>query len=202
MKNAKSEIRNPNEGTAQSVLECGGLPPLSLGARARSPARSQSASGLAQSNAWQSLLLPVFCFIILPSAFCLRAWGQYSIDWSTVDGGGGTSTGSVYAVSGTIGQPDAGTLSGGNYALVGGFWSIVAAIQTPGAPLLSIAKTTTNTVAVWWPSPSTGYRLQQNADPSTTSWSDVLQSPSDNGTNKIVIINPPVGNLFFRLRNP
>ena len=33
---------------------------------------------------------------------------NYSIDWFTIDGGGGTSTGGVYAVSGTIGQPDAG----------------------------------------------------------------------------------------------
>jgi hypothetical protein len=33
---------------------------------------------------------------------------NYSIDWFTIDGGGGTSTGGVYSVSGTIGQPDAG----------------------------------------------------------------------------------------------
>jgi hypothetical protein len=38
----------------------------------------------------------------------------YSIDWSTVDGGG-TSTGGVYSVSGTLGQPDAGAMSGGDY---------------------------------------------------------------------------------------
>ena len=55
----------------------------------------------------------LFLLCLLPSAFCLRAWGQsYSIDWSTIDGGGGTSTGGVYTVSGTIGQPDAGTMSG------------------------------------------------------------------------------------------
>jgi hypothetical protein len=30
-----------------------------------------------------------------------------AIDWSTIDGGGGTCTGGVYSVSGTIGQPDA-----------------------------------------------------------------------------------------------
>ena len=59
---------------------------------------------------------------------------QYSIDWSSIDGGGGTSTGGVYAVTGTIGQPDAGTLSGGAYTLQGGFWGVIAAVQTPGAP--------------------------------------------------------------------
>jgi hypothetical protein len=32
---------------------------------------------------------------------------SYSIDWSTIDGGGGTSTGGVYSLSGSIGQPDA-----------------------------------------------------------------------------------------------
>ena len=33
---------------------------------------------------------------------------QYSIDWYKIAGGGGTSTGGTYAVSGTIGQHDAG----------------------------------------------------------------------------------------------
>jgi len=30
---------------------------------------------------------------------------QYALDWSTVDGGGGTSTGGVYTGTGTAGQP-------------------------------------------------------------------------------------------------
>jgi hypothetical protein len=76
--------------------------------------------------------LMILC--VLPFAFCLSAWGQYSIDWSTIDGGGGTSTGGVYSVTGTIGQPDAGKMSGGNFTLDGGFWGLVAAVQTPGAP--------------------------------------------------------------------
>jgi hypothetical protein len=38
----------------------------------------------------------------------------------------------LYAVSGTIGQPDAETMSGGNYTLQGVFWGIIAALQTPG----------------------------------------------------------------------
>jgi hypothetical protein len=40
---------------------------------------------------------------------------QYSIDWYKVSGGGGTSTGGIYSVSGTIGQPEAGgAITGGN----------------------------------------------------------------------------------------
>jgi hypothetical protein len=47
----------------------------------------------------------------------------YEISWSTIDGGGGTSTSGAYSLTGTAGQTDAGaTLSGGIYALAGGFW--------------------------------------------------------------------------------
>ena len=46
---------------------------------------------------------------------------QYSIDWYKLSGGG-TSTGGVYSVSGTIGQPDAsGAMTGGDYSSTGGF---------------------------------------------------------------------------------
>ena len=132
------------------------------------------------------------------------ARAQYSIDWHTIDGGGGTSTGGVYSVTGTIGQPDAGpAMSGGNYSLVGGFWGIIAAVQSPGAPLLSIARTLTNTVAVSWPSPSTDWALQQNTNGvATVNWSNVLTAPLDDGTTKTVVVNPPTGNRSYRLIHP
>jgi hypothetical protein len=47
---------------------------------------------------------------------------SFSIPWWTVDGGGGTSTGGVFSLSGTIGQPDASSSSGGAYTVKGGFW--------------------------------------------------------------------------------
>ncbi len=48
--------------------------------------------------------------------------GGYDLTWSTIDGGGGASSGGAYLLGGTIGQPDARAISGGNYTLVGGFW--------------------------------------------------------------------------------
>jgi hypothetical protein len=128
---------------------------------------------------------------------------NYSLDWFSVDGGGGTSTGGVYAVSGTIGQPDAGpTLKGGNYALDGGFWGILAAIQAPGAPWLTVTRTATNSVIISWPSPSTGWTLWDNTNLNTTNWSEVLMSPNDDGTTKSVTVAPPLGNRFYRLKKP
>ena len=140
---------------------------------------------------------------LVTSAVCLPAFAQsYSIDWFTIDGGGGTSTGGVYAVSGTIGQPDAGgPMTGGNYSLTGGFWSLFA-VQTPGAPVLSIKLTPTNTAQVYWPSPSTGFNLQVNTNLATTNWGAPPETVTDNGTIKFIIVNPPAGNRFYRLRTP
>jgi hypothetical protein len=139
------------------------------------------------------------CSII--TTFCFAAVAQYSIDWFTIDGGGGTSTGGVYSVSGTIGQPDASAtpMSGGNFSLTGGFWSVLSVVQTPGAPLLTIRLTTTNTAVISWPSPSTGFNLQQNVNLGTTNWTTPPEIVTDDGTNKLVIINPPGGERFYRL---
>jgi len=142
-------------------------------------------------------------FLLLLLTGCLPAWGQsYSINWYTIDGGGGTSGGGSYALSGTIGQHDASLpMTGGNYALVGGFWAIYA-VQTAGAPLLSIKSTTTNTVQVYWASPSPGWNLQVNTNLTTTNWVPPLESVQDDGTIKFIIVNPPAGNRFYRLKNP
>ncbi len=123
----------------------------------------------------------------------------YSIDWYTIDGGGGTSTGGVYSVSGTIGQSDAGHMSGGSYTLDGGFW-VIAAVQTPGSPALRIVLTGTNAVVIAWPAPSTGFTLQQNSDLSTSNWSSTgLPSPVVVGSEEQVIVTPPLGNRYYRL---
>ena len=47
-----------------------------------------------------------------------------SVNWMTIDCGGGRSAAGVYAVTGTIGQFDAtpDSLNSGAYSLKGGFW--------------------------------------------------------------------------------
>jgi hypothetical protein len=152
----------------------------------------------------RSCALLLAAFFILPSVFCLQANAQsYSIDWATIDGGGGTSSNGQYVVSGTIGQPDANQqpMTGGNYSLTGGFWSLFA-VQTPGAPTLAIFLTGTNTAMVYWPSPSTGFGLQQNTNLITTNWITPSETINDNGTSRFIIVNPPTGNRFYRLFKP
>jgi len=45
-----------------------------------------------------------------------------TIESHVISGGGGTSSGGGYTISGTIGQPAAGALSAGEHVLHGGFW--------------------------------------------------------------------------------
>src|SRR5208337_1249301 len=94
---------------------------------------------------------------------------SYSIDWYKVSGGGGTSTGGTYQVSGTIGQHDAGgPMTGGGYSLTGGFWALYA-VQTPGAPLLTITYSG-NQAIISWPPSVAGWTLQTNGNLSTGTW--------------------------------
>jgi hypothetical protein len=146
------------------------------------------------------ITLLYFCFLF--SAFSFQALGQtYTVDWYKIAGGGGTSTGAIYQVSGTIGQPDAsGAMSGGNYSLTGGFWSLISVVQTPGAPALCISRSG-STVTVYWQDVS-GWSLQQNSNLAMpANWSSGGVAALSNGTNYLNIISPP-GNLFFRLAKP
>ena len=190
---------------ARSVLECGGwrgtgLTPLSTRA---TPADTKVACALTthppHSKTWR--LWPVyFCFLL--SALCFRAWGQsYTIDWASIDAGVGTSTSVVYSVTGTIGQPDAGHSASANYTLDGGFWSILAAVQTPGAPYLWVMRTTTNTVCVWWAVSGTSWQLQATTDLAKTGSVWTACSYGTNGANCVYVESPPTGKRFYRLKN-
>ena len=101
MKNQALKMANDGWQT-RSLVECGGPPPLSSGHER--PGIQQSARGLAQAKTWRSF---VAALAFVATATITHAQ-SYSIDWFTIDGGGGTSTGGVYSLSGTIGQPDAG----------------------------------------------------------------------------------------------
>jgi hypothetical protein len=139
-----------------------------------------------------------FFFSSLLSAAVVANAQQYSVDWHKITGGGGTSTDSVFSVTGTIGQPDAsGAMSGGNYSLTGGYWSLISVVQTPGAPLLTIAHVGNQTVIAWDTS-VTGWTLQTNANLATGTWGNYAgQVISNSATN-----SPSTGNLFFRLSHP
>ncbi len=121
---------------------------------------------------------------------------SYTIDWYKIAGGGGTSTGGTYQVSGTIGQPDAsGAMSGGGYSVTGGYWAMINVVQMPGAPLLTITYAGNQAVVSWNPSVS-GYTLQTNANLASPAWGNYLGNVVNNSATNA----PPTGNVFFRLK--
>ena len=64
------------------------------------------------------------CSILIVCLTATTAIGEgVDLSWHSIDGGGVMrSTGGDFELSGTIGQPDAGVLTGGNFGLSGGFW--------------------------------------------------------------------------------
>lgn len=61
--------------------------------------------------------------VLLLLAATVLARGGYRLAWQTADGGGGgAGAPPAYRLAATIGQPDAGALSGPGYRLAGGFW--------------------------------------------------------------------------------
>jgi hypothetical protein len=133
--------------------------------------------------------------ILFAISFSLHAQ-QYSIDWFTIDGGGGTSSGGGYTLSGTIGQPDAGTLSGGNYVLEGGFWGGAFAVQQVGSPTLFVERVGAQVRVTWDPN-TAGFVLQETTNLSNpASWGN-----TSGGFNGVML--PATGaTKFYRLQRP
>lgn len=65
------------------------------------------------------LLLAVSVTVVLADSLA----ETFEIPWWSV-AGSGTSQGGAYSLSGSTGQANTGSASGGNYTLIGGFWSI------------------------------------------------------------------------------
>ncbi len=85
---------------------------------------------------------------ILALVLSAAAFADYGLSWSTIDGGGGTSSGGQYAVMGTIAQHDAAYSEGGDYELLGGFW--------PGEPLCIVDFVHFARFAEYWLETGTG----------------------------------------------
>lgn len=71
--------------------------------------------------------IPRFFFALIAAMQVLlcapAAMAQFTMEWNTVDGGGGTSTNGSLSISGTVGQPDASlAMTGGSLSMTGGFW--------------------------------------------------------------------------------
>lgn len=120
--------------------------------------------------------------------FALESW--------SIDGGGGTSAGSGFSLTGTIGQPDAGVLAGGGFTLVGGFpgWHIVPA----GPVTLTVQLRADGRVHVTWARGEAAWQLEvATRFGATADWQTVSAPGATSYTA------PTTGpTRFFRLSHP
>ncbi len=124
---------------------------------------------------------------------------NWSLRKSTIDAGGGISAGAGFAVRGTIGQPDSGVASGGQFRVKGGFWNGIQVVQLADGPVLKIKLVGTNAI-LSWPIAAEGYELEQSNSLDAPSWSDVPQ-PIVKVAGEQTVTVPPTGTTrIFRLK--
>ena len=80
------------------------------------------------------------------------------------------------------------------YSLTGGFWAIYA-VQTSGAPLLTITHIGNKAIVSWDPTIS-GWTLQTNVNLATATWGNYQGTVVNNSVTN----TPPPKNLFYRLK--
>lgn len=82
------------------------------------------------------LTVAVILTVVTTVPLALAQSGPLDIPWYTIDAGGTTArSGGGFALSGTVGQADAGISSGGIYAVRGGFWRIA---PVPGTKVSTV----------------------------------------------------------------
>jgi hypothetical protein len=163
------------------------------------PATNLQKSSLSRKavGLWQHCQRFGLAVLIVGACFVGNAQ-TYSIDWHTIDGGGGTSTGGVYSVSGTIGEPDAGgPLTNGQYTVTGGFWALPQAVQVVGAPTLTIAPATPGNATISWKPNTPGFVLQESWSLSPANWTN-----SASGATNPITVPATAPTKFYRLFKP
>ena len=123
---------------------------------------------------------------------------QISIDWHKIAGGGGTCANGPLALSGTIGQHDAGgPMTGGSFSLIGGFWALPTAVQVTNAPTLTIALGVPGQARISWTPNTPGFVLQETPSLAPANWTS---SPS--GATNPVVVPALLPMKFYRLCKP
>jgi hypothetical protein len=145
-----------------------------------------------------------FCVALACAATIFTGYAQdFNFEASAISGGGGQSSSTDFELNATIGQVDAGSMSGGDFSLDGGFWSIIAAVDTQGAPKLTISASG-NQVTISWPeNSSAGFALEVAStsaiSPGTANWTTVTAAPQTNNGIESVQLPLASGPQFYRL---
>jgi hypothetical protein len=154
--------------------------------------RSSGTSGYRRGRSFAgSWCLAAFPFLLLNLA---TLHGEYIIHSWAVAGGGGTSSGGDYQVTGSIGPSDAGAaMAGGDYLVVAGYWPALSTNPEP-APVLAIELATPGELSISWASDSHGWILQERSSLLPSEWVTISAT-----TTNPTVIQAGDSTKFYRL---
>ena len=121
-----------------------------------------------------------------------------SVD-NTFNGGSGAND----FINSVLLQSDGKVLIAGSFTTVNGIVRprIFRLLGESVAPFLSVARSNAF-VVISWPSPSTGFVLQQNTNLNTTNWTTPSEAVTNTGTTQCITVSSVGQNRFYRLFKP
>jgi len=148
------------------------------------------------------LLLVAIALLALNACKAHAASGRFTITSATFSPGSQTLSGGRFSLRAAVGQHDAGSLRGGNYAIAGGFLNGLSVQQSPGAPLLKIQLTGRGHAILSWPVEAEGWLLEETTALNYGKWQTVMTAVSDTATEHTVTV-PATGVMkCYRLKQP
>ena len=149
---------------------------MSLTDCGKPPTDKEPGGSLPRSNMkinWVYLIVILFVVIISSLTLCAQSGGSFAITQSALSNGGGVISAGNFGVTGTNGQPFAGTaMANGNFGVSGGFWNLPQdvlgsqpIVTTSGATSVTIMSATLNGSANPNSQATTGWFRYSNSDP-------------------------------------
>jgi hypothetical protein len=124
---------------------------------------------------------------------------EFAIEAYSIEALGATSRGGEFTLSGSVGQVEPELMTGGEFSLVGNFWALITAVQTPGFPKLTVELTGEESIRITWPDSHDGYRLEENSTLFPGGWAPVSGTPVAVPGGFEILVAPTAGQSFFRL---
>ena len=135
----------------------------------------------------------------LPSALVAQ---QFTISQLNISPGGGTLSGGEFSLVGKVEkQNSAPLLNGGAYSIKGDTKSFSVAVHTSGSPRLSLLTTTTHVTISWSADDAVGHILQSSATLGKSAVWQQETSPPVTSEGKVYVTAPlRPGVRFYRLQ--
>ena len=125
------------------------------------------------------------------------------VDWHAFTGGGGISQNGAVTLGGAIGQssPTLSPATGGDYTLLGGFWSAFAEQPEVAQPVLSIQSLGGQQVRLSWPIAVQDFNLEYTTNLASGIWLPESSQIVNTLTEHTVTVESGPGARFFRLHH-